>query len=115
MVEVCVLTAGSPYGKYVSVQVFGWYTRAVVMVFVRGGTGEDVMERVLRITGGEGMGLVVVFLLCLLMVWKARKLQSARRGQNLDEVPYIVGTSQGRDLEGHQGCYPEERKGWGRC
>ena len=68
--DVCVLGAGSPYARDISVQVFALYTRAVTLMFVRN-EGEQAVERVEWVTGREAMGLVVVFLLCPLLVYKA--------------------------------------------
>jgi hypothetical protein len=70
LVDVCVLGAGSPYARDISVQVFALYTHAVTLMFVRK-EGEQAVERVEWVTGREAMGLVVVFLLCPLLVYKA--------------------------------------------
>lgn len=71
LVEICVLGAGSPYGEAMSVQVFGLYTRGLTMVVARG--KEDVVAKVMTGTGRESLGLVTGFLLCLLVVYKARQ------------------------------------------
>jgi hypothetical protein len=89
LVDVSILTAGSPYGKYMSVGVFALYTRAVTLVFVHGDAREVVVERVLRVTGGEAMGLVVAFLLCPLLIYKARgEMWRGITGRSVQEVPH---------------------------
>lgn len=85
MVEICVLGAGSPYGKEMSVQIFVLYTRGLMMVVTKG--KEDVVQKLLRGTGGESLGLVVGYLLCLLMLYKTRQEgQIGEKSQKFDEV-----------------------------
>ena len=68
-----------------SVQVFGLYTRGLTMVVARG--NQDVVTQVLRVTGGESLGLVVVFLLCLLVGYKARQeVKSGEKSPKFDAV-----------------------------
>jgi len=73
VVDVAILTAGSPYGKYVNVDVFRMYIRGMVLLFVRDNQ-DEIQEEVLNITGGGSMGLVVVFLISLLLICKCRQL-----------------------------------------
>lgn len=96
--DISILTAGSPYGKYMSVKVFALYTRAVTLVFVHGDKDRAV-ERILRVTGGESLGLVVVFLLCLLTMHKARQKVQRRPSQSgFSQVFHLLVRSENRDL-----------------
>jgi hypothetical protein len=85
LVDVIILTAGSPYGKYMTVDVFRLYTRAVTLIFIR----EDqtaVVDKVLAITGGASLCLVVTFLGCLVLLYKCRILERNPNNHQFDEV-----------------------------
>jgi hypothetical protein len=73
LVDVSILTAGSPYGKYMTVDIFRMYTVAIVSVVV-GQNQIELVEKVLVITGGGSMGLVIAFLISLLLVYKCRRI-----------------------------------------
>jgi hypothetical protein len=68
LIDVGVLTAGSPYVAYLTLNIFRVYTRAVVSLF--SGMDEDVVDRALSITGGGAMGLTIVFLVILVLLYK---------------------------------------------
>ena len=73
LVDVSILTAGSPYGKYITVNIFRSYTLVIISALVRQNQVE-MAEKVLVITGGGSMGLVMVFLISLLLVYKCRRM-----------------------------------------
>jgi hypothetical protein len=73
LVDVSILTAGSPYGKYITVEVFRWYTGAIAGVVVRRNR-DTIINRVFVVTGGGSLGLVVAFLISLLLLLKCHKL-----------------------------------------
>jgi hypothetical protein len=86
VVDVCILTAGSPYGKDLSVDVFRKFTQFVVSVVVR---DETWVARVLDFTGGGSLAMVVSFLVVLLVLFKCRKtvLRNRRRRQRIVVLP----------------------------
>jgi hypothetical protein len=89
LVDVIILTAGSPYGKYLTVDLFRSYTRAIISVFVNQ-SQEGVIQRVLEVTGGGSMGLVVSFLISLLLLYKChRLLRNDRDRPKFDEVCFL--------------------------
>jgi hypothetical protein len=73
VVDVAILTAGSPYGKYISVGWFRVYIHGLVLLFVRDNQSK-IEQIVLTFTGGGSMALVAVFLISLLLVYKCRQL-----------------------------------------
>jgi len=73
VVDVAILTAGSPYGKYISVGLFQVYIQGMVVLFVRDNQS-GIEQVVLAFTGGGSMALLVVFLIFLLLVYKCRQL-----------------------------------------
>lgn len=73
-VEILVLGAGSPYGQYMNVDVFQFYTRAVLSLY--SGGKPEVVKSGLVYTGGGSLALVVSFLLILLLTFKCRKSQN---------------------------------------
>jgi hypothetical protein len=86
LVDVVVLTAGSPYGKDMTVDVFRLYTRAVTLVFVRNNQTAAV-GTVLKITGGASLALVVTFVGCSVLVYKCRCiLQKVSTNPQIDGV-----------------------------
>ena len=73
VVDVAILLAGSPFGKYISVDVFRLYIHGIMSLFIRDNES-DLEQKVLTVTGRGSMGLVAVFLISLLMVYKCRPL-----------------------------------------
>ena len=71
--DVSILTAGSPYGKYMTVDVFRSYTEAVVSIFLRRG---QLVERVLTFTGGGSAALVITFLIMFLLLYKFQRTRT---------------------------------------
>lgn len=72
LADVIVLTAGSPYGRYMSVDVFLLYTRRIISVF----PWENHTNRVNQISallGGGSLALIMIFLICLLLLYKFRQ------------------------------------------
>jgi hypothetical protein len=86
LVDVIILTAGSPYGKYMTVDIFRLYTRAVTLIFIRKDQ-TAIVDEVLSITGGASLGLVVTFLVCLVLLYKCRRIfKRDLSNHHLDEV-----------------------------
>jgi hypothetical protein len=86
LVDVIILTAGSPYGKYLTVDIFRLYTRAVTLIFIRK-DHTAVVDKVLSITGGASLALVVTLLGCLVLLYKcSRILKKDISNHHLDEV-----------------------------
>lgn len=73
VVDVAILTAGSPYGKDINMNVFRAYIRGMTLLFVRDNQSE-IQEEVLNVTGGGSTALIVVFLISLLLIYKCRRL-----------------------------------------
>jgi hypothetical protein len=73
LVEVLILMAGSPYGVYLSVDVFRLYTQAMAGLYTRG--NDEIVAKILVATGGGCVALAIVFLLILLLVYKFRASQ----------------------------------------
>lgn len=67
LVDVSILTAGSPYGRYMTVDVFRSYTEAIVSIFTR---QYPTMEKALIITGGGSAALIITYLIFLLLLYK---------------------------------------------
>ena len=78
VVDVCILTAGSPYGKDLSVSVFREYTQFVISIVVRDAES-PWRQRILNYTGGGSLALVVSFLLVLMLLYKCRKSDMRNR------------------------------------
>jgi len=83
-VDVIVLTAGSPFGKYVTVDVFRMYTHVVLSTVLR---REDNVESVMQVMGGGSLVLTSTFVLMLLLVYKCRRrLEQDPNNPRFDEV-----------------------------
>jgi len=78
-VDVSILTAGSPYGKYMTVDVFRLYTKAIVSIYLR---RDQLVERVLTFTGGGSAGLVITFLIIFVLLYKCQ------RTRKMDDINY---------------------------
>ena len=74
LVDVIILTAGSPYGKYMTVDIFRLYALAIISIFFKP-SREDVARKVFAIIGGGSMGIVVTFLVFLLLVYKCFRMR----------------------------------------
>jgi hypothetical protein len=84
VVDVCILTAGSPYGKDLSASIFREYTEFVVRIVLR--DEQSVWyQRILNFTGGGSMALVVSFALILFLLCNCRKtvIRDRRRRQRI--------------------------------
>jgi hypothetical protein len=93
LIDVAILTAGSPYGKYISLGLFRVYIHGMVLLFVRDNQSK-VEQVVLTFTGGGLMALVVVFLISLLLVYKCRQLlQKDQSNWKASAVTNFVGDS----------------------
>ena len=85
LVDVSVLTAGSPYAEYITLNVFREYTRAIVSLYVR--DNDATVEKVMTITGDGALSLAIVLTISLLLLYKSsRKLQRECRTPQFDEV-----------------------------
>ena len=78
VVDVCILTAGSPYGRDLSVGVFHEYTQFVISIIVRD-KESPWRQRILNYTGGGSLGLVISLVLVLLLLYKCRKTEMRNR------------------------------------
>jgi hypothetical protein len=79
LVDVSILTAGSPYGRYMTVDVFRSYTEAIVSIFIR---QSPIMEEVLGITGGGSAALIITYLIFLLLLYKCRRTSETDAGNH---------------------------------
>ena len=100
IVDVAILTAGSPYGKYINVDIFRLYIRGIVSLFVQDDQS-SIQEQVLNITGGGSLGLVVVFLISLLLTYKCRLLLGQDHETPSPVVSFPLVSSNSRFLEAY--------------
>jgi hypothetical protein len=84
LVEVCVLTAGSPYGKYMTVDIFRSYTKTVLSLY--SGHNLAAMDRVMQWTGEGCLALTAVFLIMVTLVYKCRR---THKSDALKSVPGV--------------------------
>jgi hypothetical protein len=84
LVDVSILTAGSPYAKYMTLEIFRQYTRSVISLYTR--SDEIVVDKFVTITGGGTMSLTLVFLIILLLLYKSRPLADIPTIPQSDEV-----------------------------
>jgi len=71
LADIAILTAGSPFSKYIAVDVFRWYTRQMIAIFLPKDKAQ-MLEYLLGLTGGGSMALFLVFLITLLLLYKCR-------------------------------------------
>ena len=72
LVDVSILTAGSPYGRYMTVDVFRSYTRGNCINFRT--TKSDNEGWYWAITGGGSAALIITYLIFLLLLYKCRRI-----------------------------------------
>ena len=86
VVDVCVLLAGSPYARYLNLNLFYWYTQSIVSVVSRH-FPFPIEQEVLNVMGGGSLAMVTSFLICLLLVYKCRKmLQIEELNRHIQQV-----------------------------
>jgi len=88
LVEVCVLTAGSPYGQYLSVDIFRAYTRTMLSLY--SGSQPGLVEKAMAWTGGGSLTLTVVFLLILVVTYKTYCMEHLQSSASPWEVPKLL-------------------------
>ena len=73
VVDVCVLLAGSPYARYIDLNIFYWYTESIVSIISRH-SSFPIEQEVLDFMGGGSLALVTSFLVCIVTMYKCRKM-----------------------------------------
>lgn len=92
LVEVCVLTAGSPDGKYMTVDIFRAYTQAILTLY--SGHQASVVAQVMNWTGQGSLALTVIFCLTLTLLYKCRSTQERDRTNPLLDVYCLMDISE---------------------
>jgi hypothetical protein len=72
LVNLLVLSAGSPFSKYITVNIFRLYTQAVLQLF-SGNRNGQMVDKMLAFTGEGSLTFVTMLLICLLLIYKCRK------------------------------------------
>lgn len=90
MVDVCVLLAGSPYARFLDLNLFYWYTERIVSVVSRH-FPFPIEQDVLNFIGGGSLALVTSFLICILLVYQCSKmLQVEDLNRHVQQVLSLV-------------------------